>query len=223
VGDRSDVRRCCRTKEAEHGPHSSPAPWTSQPRPGLATPGPVHSACRRRISLITTPSIAAESPRLASHKAPLAKPPLCAAVSPEAIAKVLGYRVPAATVSTGSFTFDQEHNVSVFRTTCSYGALGTAAGVGHRLRKPVQAAPGLHDLPRHQSLRPRQRALRATYTVTSYTGLGVPGLYEQSRGSLTLEAVLGIQGEKIVGDVVGKVLSKSKVAALTKLAMANYF
>jgi hypothetical protein len=63
----------------------------------------------------------------------------------------------------------------------------------------------------------------ATYTVTSYTGLGVPGLYEQSRGSLTLEAVLGIQGEKIVGDVVGKVLSKSKVAALTKLAMANYF
>jgi hypothetical protein len=175
------------------------------------------------IGVLTMPSIAARSPRLASHTAPLAKPALCAAISPDAIAKVLGYRVPAATVSTGSFTFDQERNVSVFRTTCSYGALGTAKGVGiiyESLSKPLPVSTIYQDI-RASALASKPSG--ATYTVTSYGGLGVPGLYEQSRGSLTLEAVLGIQGEKIVGDVVGKVLPKSKVAALTKMAMANYF
>jgi len=175
------------------------------------------------IGVLTMPSIAAGSPRLASHRAPLAKPALCAAVSPEVIAKVLGYRVPAATVSTGSFTFDQERNVSVFRTTCSYGALGTAAGVGivyESLSKPLPVSAIYQDI---KASALANKPSGATYTVTSYSGLGVPGLYEQSRGSLTLEAVLGIQGEKIVGDVVGKVLPKSKVAALTKMAMASYF
>ncbi|MGA3220238.1 MAG: hypothetical protein ABSE77_14365 [Acidimicrobiales bacterium] len=175
------------------------------------------------IGLITTPSIAAGSPRLASHTALLAKPALCAAVSPEAIAKVLGYRVPAATVSTGSFTFDQGRNVSVFRTTCSYGTVGTATGVGivyERLSKPLPVSTIYQDI---KASALANKPSGATYTITPYSELGVPGLYEQSRGSLTLEAVLGIQGEKIVGDVVGKVVPKSKVAALTKMAMANYF
>jgi hypothetical protein len=175
------------------------------------------------IGLITTPSIAAGSPRLASHKAPPARPALCAAVSPEAIAHVLGYRVPAATVYTGSFTFDQERNVSVFRTTCSYGTEGTAAGVGivyESLSRPLPVSTIYQDI---KASALANKPSGATYTITPYSGLGVPGLYEQSSGSLTLEAVLGIQGEKIVGDVVGKVLSKSKVAALTKVAMANYF
>ena len=174
------------------------------------------------FGLITTPSIAAASPVPASHMARSAKPALCAAVSPEAIAKVLGYHVPAATVSTGSFTFDQGRNVSVFRTTCSYGTEGTATGVGivyERLSKPLPVSTIYQDI---KASALANKPSGATYTITYYSGLGVPGLYEQSRGSLILEAVLGIQGEEIVGDVVGKVLSKSKVAALTKLAMANY-
>ncbi len=175
------------------------------------------------FGLFTTPGVAAASPRPASHKTPLAKPALCAGVSPSAISRVAGYRVPAPTVSTHSSTFDQQHNVSTFQTICSYGTFPapTAVVIAYQtLSKSLPPSTIEQDI---KASAISSKPSGATYVIMSYSGLGVPGLYEQETGPVTLEAVLGIKGSKIVGAAVGKMLSKSKLAALTKLGMANYF
>lgn len=191
---------------------------------------PAHGLRRRTLLVVATtfgvfitPSVAAGSTRPASHMTTLAKPALCAGVSPSAISRVVGYRVPAPTVSTGSFTFDQQHNVSTFQIICSYGTLPSPAGVVvayQTLSKSLPPSTVEQDI---KASATSNKPSGATYMIMSYRGLGVPGLYEQETGSVTLESILGIKGSKIVGAAVGKMLSKSKVAALTKLAMANYF
>jgi hypothetical protein len=175
------------------------------------------------FGLFTTPSAAAGSPLSASYMTPLAKPALCAGVGPSAISRVVGYRVPAPTVSTDSSTFDQQHNVSTFQTICSYGTFPAPTSVliaYQTLSKSLPPSTIEQDI---KASAISSKPSGATYLIMSYRGLSVPGLYEQETGSVTLEAILGIKGSKIVGAAVGKMLSKSKIAALTKLGMENYF
>jgi len=173
------------------------------------------------IGLSTMSSAAAAAAGPALHTTPLGKKSLCTGVQPSAISKVVGYAVPRATMSTQTEIIDRKRNVSASQTFCSYGAGTTAVVLGYEtLSSPLPFPVLEQDL---KASATANKPAGATYTIAHYEGLGVQGLYESESGSITLEAILGVQGDKIAGALLEKTKPKKEVAALTELAMANFF
>jgi hypothetical protein len=66
---------------------------------------------------------------------------------------------------------------------------------------------------------------KAKFSISRYYGLNDPAFLEKTTGSTAvfLETILAEQGEKFAGASIEQPLPISKLAELTKLAMANYF
>jgi hypothetical protein len=145
---------------------------------------------------------------------------ICGKVSAASVSALVGYSVPAATIDTRNLpATSQDGEVSSVVTTCTFGTETTLAA----LKKDVTLQIGVTS----KALSPSQveKALSAAgsatlkVTVSSFSGLGVPGFYITEIGSgITGEVITGLVGTRSFGASVTQPLSKSKLASLAELA-----
>ena len=145
----------------------------------------------------------------------------CARVSAARVSSIVGYRVPAGKLSVVRLKATKSNfETSGVETTCIYGSQSNLSALLKAvtltydvLTKPITASEFQRTLSRVTS--------SAKFKFTSYRGLGVPSFYFSL-------SVAGITGRGIIGEQKGtryfgasveqKGLSKSKIAALAKLA-----
>jgi hypothetical protein len=140
------------------------------------------------------------------------------------VSRTIGWAVPVAKQTSGSSMFDQKYSVSDAWTSCAYGSDEAATYVLlglFRLAKPL--SPVAIEQ-RFEKLAVANKPAAADYTIAPYTGLGVLGLYEQETvaGHAIFAAMIAIQGKRVTIAAVLQPLSKSKLAALTKLAAESF-
>jgi hypothetical protein len=176
------------------------------------------------ISLALPASTAGSSPVVAAHAAPSARKDLCASAS--TISKIVGYKVPAPVLSSSTTSaFDQKRNVSANGTICECGpqtSVSFVALVYPTLSRKLSLSAVEQDL---LSAGLASLPAKAKFSISRYYGLNDPAFLEKTTGSTAvfLETILAEQGEKFAGASIEQPLPISKLAELTKLAMANYF
>lgn len=146
---------------------------------------------------------------------------VCNRVSTSAISSIVGYKVPSGTLNVSHLKpTTSNYETSGVETTCTYGGFTSVAAVLKEvtltyevLSKPLTTAEIQGTLAKASSI--------AKLKFIAYSGLGVPGFYFSiTEGGLTGQGITGIlTGTRLFGaSVESKTLSKSKIAALAKLA-----
>jgi len=158
--------------------------------------------------------------------------PLCKAVSAAAVSHVVGYSLPAPT-STVNMQTDKKLNITGTFTDCTYGTYGSGSPTVDLVYETLSRAVPLSTFQQVIQATGKQMP-GADITVKPYAGLGHPALSVTitTRGSYSSlgEEIAAVKGKKVAGadvEYLGRLpkapLPLSKVAALTKLAMAKFF
>jgi len=146
---------------------------------------------------------------------------VCNRVSAATISSIVGYKVPSGTLNVNHLKATaSNYETSAVETTCTYGGVTSVAAVlkdvtltYEVLSKPLTTAEIQASLAKASSI--------AKLKFIAYSGLGVPGFYfSLSEAGITGQGITGIlSGTRLFGaSVENKTLSKSKIAALAKLA-----
>jgi len=146
---------------------------------------------------------------------------VCSKVSPAAVSAIVGHSVPAATSFTQTLkATKQNFNISAVVTTCTFGAQTNVKA----LLKDVTLSLEITSKPL-TAFQAQQEIAKASgptlkFKFTPYSGLGVPAYYfSMTAAGISAEGIEAVSGTKIFGaSVETKTLSKSKLAALAKLA-----
>jgi hypothetical protein len=167
------------------------------------------------------PGVTPEGRQAVARTARLLSSSICSKVSAASVSALVGYSVPAATPFTQTLkATKQNFGISAVATTCTFGAQTSMAA----LLKDVTLSTEVTSKPLTTSEMQQEvtKASGATFKFkfTPYSGLGVPALYfSMTAAGVTAQGIEGVAGTKIFGaSVETKTLSKSKLAALAKLA-----
>jgi hypothetical protein len=145
---------------------------------------------------------------------------ICATVSAASVSTIVGFAVPAPTTATRNLAATPaNYGISAVVTTCTFGAQATVAD----LTKDVSLVFEVTSKP--ITTREIKQSLAKTASaslkiaVTSYSGLGVPAVYEiTTGGGIRGEGITALVGTKVFSANVFSTLSMSKLASLVKLA-----
>jgi hypothetical protein len=173
----------------------------------IAVPATAHATSRSVVTHAGKPTGRASS--------------ICGKVSAATISSLIGYKVPAGVVSTYTIKpTAANYHITGTNTVCTYGAEATMASALKAVSltyevtsKPLTAAEMQKSLEAVTKI--------AKFKFIPYTGLGVPGYYFSiTEDNITGQGMTGIQdGTHFFGaSVESKTVSKSTLAALTKLA-----
>lgn len=159
-------------------------------------------------------------PALAGHVDRALVSSLCSRVSAASIAAIVGHSVPAPVANTvHQAATAKNFGISGVLTLCTYGAETSVAAISKVVvleyevtSKPITISEIQQKL--------KQTSPTSKLTLTPYSGLGVPAFYfVDANPTFSVEGMEGVAGTKSFGATVfAKNLSKSKLAALTKLA-----
>jgi hypothetical protein len=134
------------------------------------------------------------------------------------VSYVVGWKVPAPQVRSGTQTFDKKDNISGTYTDCTYGSITSTKVVllsYEVLSAPVPAAVEKMDLQAESS---------GSSKVTRYKGLGHPAwLLRSTYPDGPAEIFVIKDRQYIVGALALSSLSNVKLAALADLAEQTYF
>lgn len=145
---------------------------------------------------------------------------ICSKVSPSAVSAIVGYSVPAATITViHAKPTAANFGVSGVTTICTFGAETSLAALKKDVNLTLETTSRALTAQEVKTQLAKLTSANLKITVTSYSGLGVPGLYfSETAGSITGEGVVGLSGSTYFGASVESALSKSKLGALAKLA-----
>jgi len=158
-----------------------------------------------------------------SQAAHFATASACSRVSPASVSAIVGYSVPAPIQSVDDQKATPENfEISSVETTCDYGALTSATS----LKKTVLLESGIESkAPTAAEIqtsfkRAEQAAHASGFKIVSYSGLGVTGYYiTETAGGIFAQIIVGVVGtHDFSAAVYSRILSRSKLAALAKLA-----
>ena len=150
---------------------------------------------------------------------------ICSKVSPASVSAIVGYSVPAATLSTSTLKATKQNSgISAVVTTCTFGAQTSMAALlkDVTLTFEVTSKPMTTSEMQHAMQPVIAKAATASMKIKfiPYSGLGVPAFYfSLTAAGITGQGIYGVGGTRWFGaSVETKTLSKSKLAALAKLA-----
>jgi hypothetical protein len=156
---------------------------------------------------------ASSSPRLSAAAV------FCHKVSAASVSAIVGFSVPAATVSVNNLKPTKENDeISAMVTSCTYGAGTSVAGLAKTVglvyevtSKPVTEADLKKGISQAQTLK---------MSFVPYSGLGLSAFYYTfTVGGIFTQGMTGLSGKKEYGAFVyTKAVSTSKLAALVRLA-----
>jgi hypothetical protein len=146
---------------------------------------------------------------------------ICNKASASSVSSIIGYKVPSGTLAIFHFKATKvNYETSAVETTCTYGAQANMAEILKAvtlsfevLSKPITTAEMQASIAKVSSF--------AKFKFTPYSGLGVPGYYfSLTAAGITGQGITGVLGgtRYFGASVETKTLSKSKLAALAKLA-----
>jgi hypothetical protein len=167
------------------------------------------------------PGVTPEGRQAVARTARLLSSSICSKVSPASVSALVGYSVPAGTPDIRKLkATKQNFGISAVVTTCTFGSQASMAA----LLKDVTLSSEVTSKPLTTSEMQQEvaKASGATFKFkfTPYSGLGVPAFYfSMTAAGISAEGIEGVDGTKSFGaSVETKTLSKSKLAALAKLA-----
>jgi len=167
----------------------------------------------------TTVLAAAPGVAQASSGPELSAPAICHKVSAASVSAIVGFSVPAATASAINLKPTKENDeISAVVTSCTYGsetslaALPKTVGLIYEITsRPLTAADLKKGLAQGQKL---------NINLVPYSGLGLSAFYYTfTVGGVPTQGITGLSDKNEYGAFVyTKAVSKSKLAALVKLA-----
>lgn len=160
-------------------------------------------------------------PTMASREArPLVSSP-CSKVSPASVAAIVGHSVPAPVTSTiHQAATTKTFGISGVLTLCTFGTETSLAGLPKIVVLEIEVTSKPITLSEVEQELAKTSTATSTIKITPYSGLGASGFYfTDTSESVTGQGMEVVAGTKsFTATVFNKSLSKSKLAALAKLA-----
>ncbi len=158
-----------------------------------------------------------------SQAAQVAKSSPCSAVSASSVSAIVGYMVPSPTSMVNDLKPTKANNeIASVDTSCLYGAETSLKSLKTLVLLDVGvSSKAITSAELAASLKQQQKTAGSLgFKIVSYSGLGVSAFYySASEGGIYFQGIAGISGTHEFGAAVySKTVSKSKLAALAKLA-----
>jgi hypothetical protein len=188
------------------------------PALGCAAVAGVTAVC---IALPAGASSAAPAPRLAS-----AAQSLCDKVGPSQVEAVVGWKVPGPTSTSDKETIDKKHGVHGTVVECAYTPKGTSeTSLLHAVQLSYATMnKSVTTTEAEQEITSEAKGQKGKWSVKTDTSLSHPAVFlTDTSDGVTLEAVLTIDGPKMVAGVVLSKVPESTVGSLAELAASAFF
>jgi hypothetical protein len=146
---------------------------------------------------------------------------VCGNVSASSVAAIVGYSVPAATLTTFNQPATKKTNgISGVLTTCTYGVGASTAALAKEVVLEVEVTSKPLTTSEVKQALAKEATASLKIKLTPYSGSGFTGFYfTETDASIHAQGISGLVGGRTVGvTVFTTTLSKSRVASLAKLA-----